>query len=316
MFAEQTLIINAPEKEKEDRTPAWVRKADWSSNDALLAFWSAHPPTVRDDFLKARAESYAVNFWAQIMSHRQRQHEIWIERQKLIDWQKKELPEMPGGTVNERARRKEADDDATSRLLSLRVKMRGCRDDIRRCIRYLRAVTPKQVNQFTRVDKLVGVTSSAAIASKPVHIIIPKPQTYTVISLWQPWASMVAWGLKQFETRHWSTSHRGVLLIHAAKRWTQAEKDYCRQYPFNRAIADKLGGAISDLPFGCIIAAAELVSILETGKLLLLSDEERAVGNFAPGRFAWKLANVKALKAPIPVKGGQGLFKWTGVIDG
>ncbi|MBP0020973.1 MAG: ASCH domain-containing protein, partial [Cyanobacteria bacterium SBLK] len=29
------------------------------------------------------------------------------------------------------------------------------------------------------------------------------------ISLWQPWASLIAMGRKKFETRHWSTDYRG-----------------------------------------------------------------------------------------------------------
>src|SRR3989339_577320 len=37
------------------------------------------------------------------------------------------------------------------------------------------------------------------------------------ISLWQPWASLCAVGAKLYETRSWSTSYRGPLLICAAK---------------------------------------------------------------------------------------------------
>lgn len=38
------------------------------------------------------------------------------------------------------------------------------------------------------------------------------------LTLWQPWASLVAVGAKTIETRGWSTDYRGPLLIHAAKR--------------------------------------------------------------------------------------------------
>lgn len=38
------------------------------------------------------------------------------------------------------------------------------------------------------------------------------------LSLHQPWASLVALGVKTIETRSWSTSYRGPLAIHAAKR--------------------------------------------------------------------------------------------------
>jgi len=37
------------------------------------------------------------------------------------------------------------------------------------------------------------------------------------LSLWQPWATYMADGLKMVETRHWSTHIRGWFAIHAAK---------------------------------------------------------------------------------------------------
>lgn len=40
------------------------------------------------------------------------------------------------------------------------------------------------------------------------------------LSLWQPWATLMAYGLKRVETRSWAIRHRGPLLIHAAKKWT------------------------------------------------------------------------------------------------
>lgn len=38
------------------------------------------------------------------------------------------------------------------------------------------------------------------------------------LTLWQPWASLIALGVKTIETRGWSTNYRGPLAIHAAKR--------------------------------------------------------------------------------------------------
>lgn len=40
---------------------------------------------------------------------------------------------------------------------------------------------------------------------------------FPAITLWQPWASLVACGAKRWETRGWRTSYRGPLRIHAAK---------------------------------------------------------------------------------------------------
>lgn len=38
------------------------------------------------------------------------------------------------------------------------------------------------------------------------------------ITLWQPWASLLACGAKGYETRSWATSYRGQIAIHAAKK--------------------------------------------------------------------------------------------------
>lgn len=40
-------------------------------------------------------------------------------------------------------------------------------------------------------------------------------QAIPVLSLWQPWASLMALGIKSIETRSWSTSYRGRLAIAA-----------------------------------------------------------------------------------------------------
>jgi hypothetical protein len=36
------------------------------------------------------------------------------------------------------------------------------------------------------------------------------------LTLWQPWATLIAEGVKTIETRSWATSHRGPVAIHAA----------------------------------------------------------------------------------------------------
>lgn len=52
------------------------------------------------------------------------------------------------------------------------------------------------------------------------------------ISLWQPWASLVALGVKTIETRSWSTKYRGPLTIHAAAR--RPEMMYLPPQPLGR----------------------------------------------------------------------------------
>ena len=124
------------------------------------------------------------------------------------------------------------------------------------------------------------------------------------ISLWQPWASAIVLGLKRIETRGWATSHRGPLAIHAAKRWTPDERDFCRHFARVHGRPELL-----DPPRGALIGVVDLVAALPSEALEEgLSETERDLGNYGPGRFGWVLEDVLAFRAPIPYRGMQGLF--------
>jgi len=138
------------------------------------------------------------------------------------------------------------------------------------------------------------------------------------ISLWQPWASLVSIGAKQCETRAWPTQHRGLLAIHAAKRWTDEQEQLCFSEPFikvlktlNPVIAETATSQF-DLPLGCIVAVVELKGCYHTEAFALgdsqISENERAFGDWSPGRFVWRLENMMRLAEPIPCVGRQGLF--------
>jgi hypothetical protein len=95
-----------------------------------------------------------------------------------------------------------------------------------------------------------------------------------VITLTQPWASLVACRTKTIETRSWSTNYRGPLAIHAAKTWNNEAKAMLvspgmRQLP----AAGSLRAAgfhwtkdrrrwYTDLPFGSIVATCYLVDVV------------------------------------------------------
>lgn len=99
------------------------------------------------------------------------------------------------------------------------------------------------------------------------------------ITLWQPWASLLAIGAKQHETRSWKTSYRGPVAIHAAKinsakndhlvlleRLIRAakEKDLVHgKDPFVEAASKAFKDNNIDwpwLPCGKVIATADLVN--------------------------------------------------------
>lgn len=135
-----------------------------------------------------------------------------------------------------------------------------------------------------------------------------------VLSLWQPWASLIARGYKQFETRSWSTSYRGLLVIHAAKHFTIEEREICMRQPFAKALKQAGYNKLADLPLGAALCVVELVDILPTERVRSEGYkahrfiDELAYGNYADGRYAWKLKYHMRFASPVPMRGAQGLF--------
>lgn len=95
------------------------------------------------------------------------------------------------------------------------------------------------------------------------------------ITLWQPWASLIAALLKHYETRHWPTTYRGKLAIHAAKRpivdeEVEAIYNAVRRRSDDPQIIEQLDKVLGScfttgetLPLGSIVAIADLTACLQ-----------------------------------------------------
>ncbi|WP_165251274.1 ASCH domain-containing protein [Paludisphaera soli] len=146
------------------------------------------------------------------------------------------------------------------------------------------------------------------------------------LTIWQPWATLCVTPrvndpskpAKEFETRGWATKHRGVLAIHAAKRWTEDGMFLTRTLDYRDARTGCQPWGPNPLPFGCIVGLVDLVDCLPTSTedgrrchpwTERLSPAERAFGDFSFCRYGWRLANPRPLPEPVPAVGKQGL--WT-----
>jgi hypothetical protein len=129
------------------------------------------------------------------------------------------------------------------------------------------------------------------------------------LSVFQPWASLLVLGRKRFETRSWRTTHRGLLAIHAARKFSATVRALCLQEPF-RSLLREAGIENADaLPRGVVLGTAELVGCTLADELSDIPDAERQFGNFGPGRWAWQLAAAAPLPSPVPARGRLGIFE-------
>lgn len=131
------------------------------------------------------------------------------------------------------------------------------------------------------------------------------------LTLTQPWATLVALGAKQIETRSWYTNYRGPLAIHAAKRFPGWAQELMEEEPFSKYLS--LWKA-KDLPRGEVIAVCTLTSVVSTDRLRPLfvsgglSQEEYEFGDYSTGRYGWYLRDIIALTDPMPARGALGLW--------
>lgn len=147
------------------------------------------------------------------------------------------------------------------------------------------------------------------------------------LSLTQPWAQLMALGVKQVETRSWTTSYRGLIAIHAAKAFPRDARDLAEGAYAVRAVLERGGMQFSTsppahwyhapryryvtgLPLGAIVAVAHLVNVCPAREVReTLGEQELAFGDYDDDRFAWRLSGVVRLAVPIACRGALGLWR-------
>jgi len=133
------------------------------------------------------------------------------------------------------------------------------------------------------------------------------------ITLWQPYASAIAAGLKRVETRHWPTRYRGPIAIHAAKRESCHGDLPCGWRVRMAEHWARLGhgpDVWGRLPRGAVVAVARLVDCREMDEAWIAEqgDAELLHGCWESGRWGWVLEGVHAV-TPVPCTGAQGLWE-------
>ena len=120
-----------------------------------------------------------------------------------------------------------------------------------------------------------------------------------VLSIKEPYASLIKDGYKCYETRSFKTNYRGELYIHASL-------SKCNQ-------SDKLSKLITPM-YGEIICKCMLVDCIymtdEFIEKVKLNNEEYISGIYARDRYAWILKNIEILDKPIKAKGHLGIWNF------
>lgn len=166
------------------------------------------------------------------------------------------------------------------------------------------------------------------------------------ITLREPFATLVARGVKRYETRSWATEHRGVLLVHASAGYSG--EDHAAAVRLMGELSTGLGAELMRtlrkrpadsfrLTRGHVLAVAWLAGChlmqpgpegyqvgyqfdlhdpaWQTGEGELqvrttITQTERRCGYWDQGRYAWELQHVQLLPQALPAKGALQLWRF------
>ena len=156
------------------------------------------------------------------------------------------------------------------------------------------------------------------------------PDLMRALTIRQPHASLLAAEIKTSETRSWPApkKHWGTTIgIHAGKTPVPADS---LPWPVKDACEAEWGPMWDvSLPHGAMIATARLIDCVEVWAWDLSDDGMAAIasrqagacepdaripvdglGDYAVGRYVWRLENIELLPEPILARGYQGLWTW------
>ncbi len=123
-----------------------------------------------------------------------------------------------------------------------------------------------------------------------------------VLTIKEPWATLIVEGYKEYEFRSWKTNYRGKILIHAG---LNIDKDMLERFKCYNLNYTK----------GAIIGEAEIVDCIFIDEKF--NQELTNKNNIVYGKsnyvetYAWKLQNIKKYDNPIYIKGKLGLWNYS-----
>lgn len=128
-----------------------------------------------------------------------------------------------------------------------------------------------------------------------------------VLSLTEPYATLIKNNIKTIETRSWSTKYRGKLYIHASS--TKISKEV----KANTKLMNLLNNEKTSE--GYIICSCNLTDVIKMTKEYIEEIKTKEPNNYITGlyeegRYAWILEDIKPLETLILAKGKLSIWEY------
>ncbi len=128
-----------------------------------------------------------------------------------------------------------------------------------------------------------------------------------VLSIKEPFATLIKDKEKKIETRSWKTNYRGELYIHASL--TKYKNESMDKLYIDSLIKNK------KLNYGYIICKCKLVDCIKIDKTfqkkISKNRKEYKLGDYKEGRYAWILEDIEKLSEPIKAKGKLNIWEYS-----
>jgi hypothetical protein len=131
---------------------------------------------------------------------------------------------------------------------------------------------------------------------------IRRKKTMKVLTIKQPWATLIMKGYKRFEFRSWQTKYRGDLLIHAGKGIDKEAIKRLEKYLPKELLTGKILGKVTLVD--CIKMSPEFK------EELLKENRDIYTKSSFQENYGWQMDNVHVFKEPIEAKGHLSLWEY------
>lgn len=129
-----------------------------------------------------------------------------------------------------------------------------------------------------------------------------------MLSIRDPWATLIARGVKDVENRSWRTNHRGPVLIHASRGYDQhAHHDPVAADAFLNDDRVRKLSRTRDMKPGHVLAVAELVDAHQNRPYTKCGGGHLCSPWGQSGTWHFTLTNVRRLTDPFPWVGHLGI---------
>ena len=114
------------------------------------------------------------------------------------------------------------------------------------------------------------------------------PDGVVVMTMWQPWASLLVYGVKRVEGRPWLTNHRGRMWIHASGNATenldQNVKDTVQHY--KQHVYKEFANVVypKTYPTSVIIGCVDVVDVLTRDQFQTYTEKDLPMRNESSSR--------------------------------